>query len=51
MKVCKDAHEPVAFSTPVCPACMIIQHFTEKIGQLTERIEVLESDAQETVNA
>lgn len=50
MKVCKEAHEPVAYATPVCPACMIIGHFTEKVSQLTERIEVLESDAQETAN-
>jgi hypothetical protein len=51
MKVCKEAHEPVAFNTPVCPACMIIAHFTEKVADLNQRIEVLESDVQETVNA
>lgn len=48
MKVCKEAHEPVAFTTPVCPACMIISHFTEKVKDLTERIEVLESEVTET---
>lgn len=53
MKVCKEAHEPVAYSTPVCPACMIIVHFTEKINDLNQRIEVLESDVNEleTTNA
>lgn len=53
MKVCKEAHEPVAFTTPVCPACMVISHFTEKINDLNQRIEVLESDVNEleTVNA
>lgn len=50
MKVCKEAHEPVAFTTPVCPACMIIAHFTEKVSDLNERIEVLENDVKETVN-
>ncbi len=44
MQVCKEAHEPVAFTTPVCPACMIIKHFTEKVSDLNERIEVLESE-------
>lgn len=47
MKVCKEAHEPVAFSTPVCPACMIIAHFTEKVTELNERIEVLEGEVSE----
>jgi hypothetical protein len=50
MQVCKEAHAPVAFATPVCPACLIIKHFTEKIEMLNQRIEVLESDVQETTN-
>ncbi len=47
MQVCKEAHEPIAFSTPICPACMIVKHFTEKVGDLKERIEVLEGDLNE----
>lgn len=44
MGTCKEAHEPIAFSTPVCPACMIIGYYEEKIKDLNERIEVLESE-------
>lgn len=48
MKVCNEVHEPIVYSTPVCPACMIIKHFTEKIAELNERIEVLENDVTAT---
>jgi len=51
LKVCREAHEEVAYATPVCPACMIIAHFTEKMTDLNERIEVLESEVQETASA
>ena len=51
MNTCKEAHEPIAYSTSICPACMIIKHFTEKMADLNERIEVLESDYKEAVNA
>lgn len=47
LKVCREAHEEVTYATPVCPVCMVIAHFTEKVSELNERIEVLEGDVQE----
>lgn len=48
MKVCKEAHDEIAFASALCPACMIIAYFTEKVTELNERIEVLEGEFEET---
>lgn len=51
MQVCKEAHAPVAYSVSMCPVCMAIDHYQERLKTLEERIEVLESELSEGVTA
>lgn len=44
MIICSDGHEEVVSEGRNCVLCMIMEHYEEKIKDLNERIEVLESE-------
>lgn len=44
MIICSDGHEQVVSEGRNCVTCMIMEHYEEKIKDLNERMEVLESE-------